>query len=238
VLDVLWIVAPMSEVLSPAEIAEAEEGFPRDGHNTAAATDAGELSHGTLGRFEVLENFEARDDIDTVIGEWQHSRVRPDTRGPGKPLQRHGELVGSIFDADQQARVCLHRFQCQPFAYAHIDPGATRRTRCLSESSQHASDELSHDDVTAGVLCFILSCGQQRGTGRQADGLRSGRLHDRMVQEGSMSPPKNRAIAVPRGGCHSEEPTHSHEADLVTKRPFTRSARSGVPDPTLGGGSA
>jgi hypothetical protein len=62
VLDVLWVVAPTPELLSSAEIAEAEAGLPRDGHNAASATDARELSHGTLGRFEVLENFEAPDD--------------------------------------------------------------------------------------------------------------------------------------------------------------------------------
>lgn len=86
VLDVLRIVAPAPDVLPSAHVAEPEEGLPRDGHDAAFATDTAELSHGTLGRLEVLENFETRDDIDTVVAEWQHSRVCSDSGRRRKSL--------------------------------------------------------------------------------------------------------------------------------------------------------
>ncbi len=91
----------MPDVLSPTKIAEAKEGLPRDGHNAAPATDAGKFLYGTFGRFEVLENFETRDDLGTVICEWQHSSIRRDARRGGKALQCHRELVAPIFDSDE-----------------------------------------------------------------------------------------------------------------------------------------
>ena len=171
VLNVLWIVAPMPDVLSSAKIAEAKEGLPRDRHDAAPMTDAGKFLYRSFGRFEVLENLEAGDHVSAAIGEWQHSGIRPYPGGGRKPLEGQREFVVPVFNSDQRACVYPHRVQRQAFANADIDPGTTGRTGGLPQFSQQTSNELSHHDVTAGVLCFVLSGCVQDGTGRQADRL-------------------------------------------------------------------
>lgn len=133
VLDVLWIVSPMPGVFSPAEVAESKERLPRDRHDTLSTADAGQFFHGAFRSSQVLQNLEARDDVRTPISERQHSRIRPDSSGVGKPLERCRELVTSIFDPDERAGSSLHRFKRKSFAYPNIDPGAFRRTCCRTK---------------------------------------------------------------------------------------------------------
>jgi hypothetical protein len=123
-------------------------------------TDAGQFSHSAFGLYEVLENLEARDHVRTVIGEWQHSSIRPDATGIGKSLEGSRQLVVSIFDSDERAGPYPHRFECQSLADADIDPGTAGWTCCHAKLCQQSGNQFSYDDVAAAAFSFILPCGK------------------------------------------------------------------------------
>jgi hypothetical protein len=154
VLDVLCIVAPVPDVFASAEVSEAKEGLPRNGHHTMSVTDAGELCHRALRRSQVLQNLKARDDTRTASDEWQHSGVGP-YAGDRKPLESHCKLVVSILDSDKGAGSYLHRFQSQSLANTDVHPSTGRRTCNLR--SFRTKRAINRRTTTLRLLYFASS---------------------------------------------------------------------------------
>ena len=173
-LDVLRIVSEPVYVLSAAEVAQPEEGFPRNGDHAVPAADSSQLLHALFRRSQMFKYLEARDDVSASFEEREHAGIGSHGMRGGKAPPRRRELVLPVLHSHERSGTRAHRLERETFPNANVDPDAVGRACRSAHFSQQPGDEPLHDRVGAGVLRFVLARCRVGRTRSQADGLRYG----------------------------------------------------------------
>jgi len=122
--DVFWVVADSSDVLAPGQIAKPKEGLPWDRDDRAASADTGQLSHSPLRGGQVLEDLDARDEVDASVPKRQQSRIGLDPVEVGDSRHCLGELVGSVLDPDEHRRLQAEGLESETLSDANVNDGS------------------------------------------------------------------------------------------------------------------